>query len=108
MKEKKNLIKDGIIIIIILILIIEMFPVEIDCEKNESQFMTEYKCIKTSLDNFESCIDIGFESTGFISGEHYYLCNNTKIAYNCLEYKGIPSNKSFMGIIQCKKENSKQ
>ncbi len=44
-------------------------------------------CIKYTLDMFEKCIDLGYEDTGFLSSEHYYLCDGNKVTNTCLEYE---------------------
>ncbi len=44
-------------------------------------------CTKTTLDMFENCIDLGYETVGFMSSEHYYLCDGNKVTDTCLEYE---------------------
>ncbi len=53
-------------------------------------------CTKTTLDQFESCLDLGIENTGFFSSEHYYLCDGNKVTNNCLEYKKVETNRTYM------------
>ncbi len=54
------------------------YPKKYDCYKTQ--------CIKSTLDNFESCKDIGMENTGFLSSEHFYICDGNKVTKNCLEW----------------------
>ena len=55
-------------------------------------------CLKETLDEFGECIDLGRESTGFMSSEHYYLCDGFKITNKCLEYGEVESDREWVGL----------
>lgn len=60
---------------------------------NEMMEHKEYctlDCLTDTLDNFEECIDLGIENIGFLSQEHYYLCDGIKITNTCIEWEKAP------------------
>lgn len=76
------------IIMIILGAIILLFFIlpEVNKQINDELVCYQNVCVKTTLDQFKKCIDLGVEDTGFLSSEHYYLCDNVKVAKSCMEY----------------------
>lgn len=83
MKIKKELIYKmflGLIVIIIGYIMFFHTEVEIDVIKNN--------CIRTTLDQFNECVDIGYKSTGFLSGNNYYLCEDEiEITKKCIQWE---------------------
>ncbi len=62
---------------------------------NETHLCYERYCSEYTLDKFNECIDLGWESVGFLSSDHYYLCDGIKVTNTCIEkserrvYEGI-------------------
>lgn len=110
-EEKKFKPKSYISLIIVLIVIAFMIPLMINKFKTnqEGYICYESVCSKTTLDQFNSCKDVGQESTGFLSYEHYYICDGNKIVKRCLEYKEVKTNQTFIQVgMKCIKEEKKQ
>ena len=75
------------IIIILLVLFFMYTPFVEKFEYNRDELYCEVtSCLRTTLDSFENCIDLGVEDTGFLSSNHYYLCDGVKVTNACLEY----------------------
>ncbi len=72
-----------------LVLIIGFFMIgpatEVFTIDNETDLCYETYCSKTTLNEFDNCIDLGWESVGFLSSEHYYLCDGIKVTNTCTE-----------------------
>ena len=54
----------------------------------------EYICIKSSLEQFENCKYIGWESVGFLASEEFWLCDGVKVTEHCLQRAEVRSNVS--------------
>jgi len=68
----------------------------------------ETYCSKTTLDEFDKCIDLGTESTGFLSSEHYWLCDGFKVTSKCLNWSERVTSKEYIFLgMRCElnKEN---
>ncbi len=72
-----------------LVLIIGFFMInpvtEVFTIDNETDLCYETYCSRMTLDEFDNCIDLGVESVGFLSSEHYYLCDGVKVTNTCTE-----------------------
>ncbi|KKM69996.1 hypothetical protein LCGC14_1445240 [marine sediment metagenome] len=66
----------------------------------EDQPCMESICIKYSIDDLNNCKDVGFENFGFLSYEHYFICDEGKIPYNCMERQIVKSNRSFSNMFE--------
>jgi hypothetical protein len=80
--------------IIVLILMINPFSRAIDTTTNKLCY--EDTCIKSNLDLFGECVDVGYENCGFFCSNHYWLCDGIKIKERCLEYGKVLTNKSYI------------
>lgn len=60
----------------------------------------ENVCSKTSLDNFNECIDLGVETVGFLASEHYYLCDGIRVTNTCTNYKKEVINNTEMSFFE--------
>lgn len=61
---------------------------------NESRSCYVDICSERSIDHCEKLIDLGVESTGFLSSEHFYDCDGLKVADNCVEKKKVVDNRT--------------
>ncbi len=93
MKVNPN-VKFIILLSIPLVVLFLMFKPFTDKLSTEGQNCYDYVCIKETIDMFESCIDLGYEDVGFMSSEHFYLCNGVKVTNTCLEHEYQPTNRS--------------
>ena len=59
--------------------------IEATTVNNETMSCYERYCSRFTLDEFDECIDLGWESVGFLSSEHYYLCDGIKVTNTCTE-----------------------
>lgn len=79
-----------LVIPIIIIIVFMVTPMKEKFRIDQEKYICyETSCLKETLDEFDECIDLGRESTGFMSSEHYYLCDGFKITNKCLEYGDI-------------------
>ncbi|KKN17017.1 hypothetical protein LCGC14_0970250 [marine sediment metagenome] len=70
-------------------------------EKVENADCYENFCIKHSIDDLTNCKNLGYEDVGFLSSEHFYMCDEGKVAYKCIEYKRVNNkNRSFSNWIE--------
>ncbi len=74
----------GIVIVIVFIGMIKPMSNALEYDKEKMYCEIEY-CSKTTLDEFDKCIDLGRETSGFLSSNHYYLCDGFKITSRCIE-----------------------
>jgi len=81
-----------IMMILVLVLMVKPFIEKISYNK-ETEYCEVPYCSKTTLDQFENCKDIGIENTGFLTTEHFYLCDGQRVTKSCIEY----SMKEFDG-----------
>lgn len=51
-------------------------------------------CVRESIDSCDKVIDLGWESVGFLTKEHFYYCDGIKITNKCLEYKEVRDNRT--------------
>lgn len=86
------------VIITILILIFMRNPFLESIDTTTDKVCYENKCSKTTLDEFNECVDLGYESSGFLSGNHYYLCDGIKVTSKCLEYEEVKTEKKYIFI----------
>ena len=49
-----------------------------------------------NLNQFEKCIDLGIESTGFLSSEHFYFGDGIKITKHCTQWEEQITNKTHI------------
>ncbi len=90
-----NSIVLGIVIIVSVVL---FFNIN---EKIESADCYQNFCVKYNIDDLTNCINLGYETVGFFSSEHFYMCDEGKVAYNCVEYERVNNNnRSFSNWIE--------
>lgn len=114
MKEKKILGLKGkkifeiitfMIVILIFIILIPSFKkaFEIDTEKYDCY---ETICSKYTIEQFNECSYLGYESTGFLSREVFWLCDGVKMPNNCIEHEKVITNKTMISFgMDCKEKN---
>lgn len=51
-------------------------------------------CIEESIDHCDKVIDLGSESVGFLTSEHFYYCDGIKITNKCLKYMEVRDNRT--------------
>lgn len=81
--NKRSILFLGVIGIVLVLMVNPLLDV-IKYDKEEMYCEVEY-CSKTTLDEFDECIDLGRESSGFLSSNHFYLCDGFKITSKCIE-----------------------
>lgn len=86
----------GTLILIIMLFMVSPFSEAVDTTTGKVCY--ENECSKTTLDEFDKCIDLGYESSGFLSGNHYYLCDGVKVTSKCLEYKEFKTKKEYISF----------
>ena len=74
-----------VILILVLFFMYKPFVEKFKYDKGDYYCEVSY-CSKTTLDHFDKCVDLGRESVGFLSSNHYYLCDGIKVTKVCLEY----------------------
>lgn len=79
----------GVICLVVIIMLINPINKKVEESKEQIEHCTLH-CIEDTLDNFEDCIDLGYESTGFLSEEHYYLCDGEKVTNTCTKWDELP------------------
>lgn len=85
-----------ILALLIIITLIKPYTQQVDTFTNKTCY--EKVCTKTTLDQFDNCKDGGIEDTGFLSSEHYYICDGNKVVKDCLEYIEVRTNKTYMDL----------
>jgi hypothetical protein len=82
----KNIIK-LIEYVLLAVILFALFVILVTIYNYPSDFICyESYCKVSNLDKFESCVNIGHESCGFLCSNEYYLCNGIKVVKECLEY----------------------
>ena len=96
----------GIIIVIgVIFFMITPMNKVLDTTTNKTCYDTY--CSKTTLDEFDKCIDLGIESTGFLSSEHYWLCDGYKVTSKCLERSERVTDKEYISFgMRCEIDNA--
>lgn len=90
----KSMIICGLICLGIMFLMITPIDESLDTTTNKTCYETY--CSKTTLDEFDKCIDLGIESVGFLSSEHYWLCDGFKVTSKCLERSERITDKEYI------------
>lgn len=80
MNMKKEIAAGGLIVCLIIVVII-IFHTEVEAS------YTKTVCVEETLDFFDECVDLGWESSGFLSSNHYYLCDGVKVTNKCTKYE---------------------
>lgn len=92
-KLKKGNAISLVIIAIVVAFMIPTFSEEVD-KGVEKYNLCLQECTKDTLDYFDECIDLGVEDVGFLSSEHYYLCDKVKVTKTCIEWEELNENCS--------------
>lgn len=63
-------------------------------------------CVEYSIDKMNNCVDLGYEDTGFLSSQRYYMCDEGKIPYNCIRRELVSNNNmsyknNFEKLMRC-------
>ena len=104
----------GYFSLLILLIGFACVKIPVVSDKDNYECYTDDMCTNQTIDNFSNCLDLGYESTGFLSREHYYLCDGIKITNTCLEYDTISASDLSVGEIffkyhcEKKKENKRK
>lgn len=95
---KKFLISLTIFGIVITVGVVLFYNVD---ERVENADCYQNFCIKYNIDDLTNCVNLGYETVGFFSSEHFYMCDEGKVAYNCVEYERVNNNnRSFSNWIE--------
>lgn len=89
--EKEKLNWERIVIRIITFIIVIIVLIEIYNYPKDYQCY-QYECTETNLEDFNKCVDIGYEGCGFLCYNHYYLCDGIKVVEKCLKTEEINQN----------------
>ncbi len=94
----------AVVVIIVMLLMIPPFLEKVDTTTDKVCYETY--CSKTTLDEFNKCIDLGIESVGFLSSEHFWLCDGIKVTSKCLERSEIVTERKYIGLgMRCEELN---
>ncbi len=75
----------GVLVMVILFFMYNPFMEAFEYDREEQYCEISY-CSKTTLDEFDKCIDLGRESTGFLISEHLFFCCGLKINSKCFGF----------------------
>lgn len=101
-EETKELLTNILAFTVAILVFLTMLPtISKAMEVDQEEFTCyEYVCQKKIIDQFESCINLGRESTGFLSSQHYFLCDGIKVPNQCLEYGWVETKKTNISAIE--------
>ncbi len=71
-------------------------PISKNLDTTTNKVCYEKYCSKNTLDEFKECIDLGMEDVGFLTAEHFWLCDGNKITNTCLEWDEKITDRKYM------------
>ena len=99
----KYIYLSGLLIIAIIIMLINPFSKSLDTYTDKTCY--EQTCKKYNLEEFDKCIDIGYEDCGILCNNHYWLCDGEKISKRCIDYGWVETNRTIISYgMKCEED----